>query len=37
MEELNSLKEIPDNYIETGGLKIWTSLDIDAQTALEKV
>lgn len=36
MEELNSLKEIPDNYIETGGLKIWTSLDIDAQTALEK-
>ena len=35
MEELNSLKEIPDSYIETGGLKIWTSLDIDAQTSIE--
>ena len=29
------IKEIPDSYIETGGLKIWTSLDIDSQTSIE--
>lgn len=35
MEELYSISEIPDSYLETGGLKIYTSLDIEAQTALE--
>lgn len=36
MQELNNLKEIPKSYIETGGLKIYTALDINAQTILEK-
>lgn len=36
MEELNKIEAIPKSYLETGGLKIYTSLDIDAQTSLEK-
>lgn len=35
LEELNSLKQIPSNIIETGGLKIYTTLDIEAQEDLE--
>ncbi|MGN1341862.1 MAG: transglycosylase domain-containing protein [Bacilli bacterium] len=35
LEELNSLSEIPSSLIETGGLKIYTTLDINAQEDLE--
>ena len=35
MNELESIKSIPKSYLETGGLKIYTSLDIDAQSYLE--
>lgn len=35
MKELNSIKYIPESLIETGGLKIYTNLDINAQTLLE--
>lgn len=35
IEELKTLKEIPESFLETGGLKIYTSLDIDAQKKLE--
>lgn len=35
MEELNKIEAIPKSYLETGGLKIYTSLDIKAQRALE--
>ena len=35
MQELNRIKTIPKSYLETGGLKIYTTLDIDAQIALE--
>ena len=33
--ELKSLKEIPNSLIESGGLKIYTNFDMNAQTALE--
>ena len=36
MEELDSIKSIPDSYIETNGLKIYTTLDLEAQTSLEE-
>ena len=36
MNELESLHGIPSSLIESGGLKIYTNLDIDAQTKLEK-
>ena len=36
IEELKSLKEIPESFLETGGLKVYTSLDIDAQKELEE-
>ena len=36
MDELKSLNEIPDSLIESGGLKIYTNLDLDIQTNLEK-
>lgn len=36
MKELNSLKEIPDSYLETGGIRIYTNLDINAQRILEE-
>ena len=36
MQELKSIDSIPDNFIETGGLKIYTYLDINAQSILEK-
>ncbi len=35
VEELKSLKEIPESFLETGGLKVYTSLDIEAQKELE--
>ncbi len=36
MRELKKIKSIPDSYIETGGLKIYTTLNMDAQRALEE-
>ncbi len=35
MRELKSLKEIPDSYLETGGLRIYTNLNLQAQQILE--
>jgi len=35
MEELKSLKKIPNNYLERGSLKIYTNLDVEAQSMLE--
>ena len=36
IEELKSLKEIPESFLETGGLKVYTSLDMVAQKELEE-
>ncbi len=36
IEELKNLKEIPESFLETGGLKVYTSLDMDAQKQLEE-
>lgn len=36
MKELDSLEEIPKSFIETGGLKIYTYLDLEAQRILEE-
>ena len=36
MNELKDIKSIPKSILETGGLKIYTYLDIDAQTNLEE-
>ena len=35
MNELNSIKSIPSSYLDTGNIKIYTSLDTEAQKALE--
>ena len=35
-KELHSLDSIPDSLIESGGIKIYTSLNMDAQTVMEK-
>lgn len=35
IKELKGLKEIPDSIMNYGGLKIYTNLDINAQTVLE--
>lgn len=35
MQELNNIDSIPISFLETGGLKIYTNLDIEAQTILE--
>ncbi len=35
MKELQSLKEIPSTFLETGGLKIYTNLDLKEQQTLE--
>jgi 1A family penicillin-binding protein len=35
MEELHNIKYIPSSLIETGGLNIYTNLNINAQTILE--
>lgn len=34
-KELKEIKEIPTSFLDTGGLKVYTTLDVDAQTALE--
>ena len=34
--ELESLDEIPDSLIESGGIKIYTSLNLEAQSLMEK-
>ncbi len=36
IKELNSIKEIPDNYSDIMGLKIYTNLNMTAQKELEK-
>ena len=36
LEELEGIREIPSSLIETGGLKIYTTLDTSAQESLEK-
>lgn len=35
-QELESLNEIPDSLIESGGIKIYTSLNMEAQALMEK-
>lgn len=35
INELNSIKSIPSSLLETGGLKIYTTLDLKAQQAIE--
>ncbi len=35
MRELKEIKEIPTSYLETGGLRIYTNLDVRAQGILE--
>jgi len=35
LEELQSIPSIPKSFLETGGLKIYTNLDIEAQSILE--
>ena len=36
MDELNKINTIPKSYLDTGNIKIYTTLDIDAQHSLEK-
>lgn len=36
LKELQSLKEVPSSFLETGGLKIYTNLDMNAQKQLEE-
>lgn len=36
MEELDGIDTIPTSFLETGGLKIYTYLDLNAQESLEK-
>lgn len=35
MRELKTIKEIPSSYLETGGIRIYTNLDMNAQKILE--
>lgn len=35
MSELKTIKSIPNSFLETGGLKIYTNFDLNAQTILE--
>ena len=35
MEELNSISTIPKTYLDTGNIKIYTNLDVEAQKSLE--
>ena len=35
LDELKSIKTIPSSFLDTGGLKIYTNLDLKAQKALE--
>lgn len=34
-KELKKIKEVPTSFLDTGGLKVYTTLDVNAQTALE--
>ena len=36
IKELNSITSIPSSFLKTGGLKIYTSLDLKAQDAIEQ-
>lgn len=36
MDELESIDSIPNSFLDTGGIKIYTNLDISAQSILEK-
>lgn len=36
LKELEDISSIPTSFLDTGGLKIYTTLDIGAQTALEE-
>ena len=36
MKELNSISSIPNSYLDTGNINIYTSLDLDAQKDIEK-
>lgn len=36
MAELNSINSIPKSYLDTGNIRIYTTLDINAQKALEQ-
>ena len=36
MRELKTLDNIPESYLSTGGIKIYTNLDINAQSILDK-
>ena len=36
MNELETISTIPDSIFSTGGLKIYTTLDVEAQSSLEK-
>jgi 1A family penicillin-binding protein len=36
LKELKSINIIPESFIETGGLKVYTNLDINAQKALDE-
>lgn len=36
LRELKTISSIPSSYLDTGGLKIYTNLDINAQSILEK-
>ena len=36
LDELESIDNIPTSFLDTGGLKIYTSLDLDVQTILEE-
>ena len=33
--QLNNLNIIPDDYLQSNGIKIYTNLDLDAQKALD--
>jgi len=35
IKELKSLKQIPSSFLKTGGLKIYTSLDLEAQNIID--
>ena len=35
LKELKTIKSVPISFLDTGGLKIYTTLDIDAQKSLE--
>ena len=36
LKELEEINDIPTSFLDTGGLKIYTSLDLNAQTILEE-